>query len=200
MLFVKILFVAAAYLIGSINSAIIVGRLMGLGDIREKGSHNAGSTNMLRVGGKKAAAFTFSGDILKGIIVVAAAKIFREQIGNVAFYLSCLAVIVGHNFPIFFGFRGGKGVATSAAVMIILDFPIGISIVLISLAVMAISKYVSLGSIAGAVIYPIAVAIFRSEPEYTVFAVLVGLLALIRHRANIKRLINGTENKLSKKG
>ena len=200
MLFVKILFVAAAYLIGSINSAIIVGRLMGLGDIREKGSHNAGSTNMLRVGGKKAAAFTFSGDILKGIIVVAAAKIFREQIGNVAFYLSCLAVIVGHNFPIFFGFRGGKCVATSAAVMIILDFPIGISIVLISLAVMAISKYVSLGSIAGAVIYPIAVAIFRSEPEYTVFAVLVGLLALIRHRANIKRLINGTENKLSKKG
>ncbi len=200
MLFVKILFVAAAYLIGSINSAIIVGRLMGLGDIREKGSHNAGSTNMLRVGGKKAAAFTFSGDILKGIIVVAAAKIFREQIGNVALYLSCLAVIVGHNFPIFFGFRGGKGVATSAAVMIILDFPIGISIVLISLAVMAISKYVSLGSIAGAVIYPIAVAIFRSEPEYTVFAVLVGLLALIRHRANIKRLINGTENKLSKKG
>ncbi len=200
MLFVKILFVAAAYLIGSINSAIIVGRLMGLGDIREKGSHNAGSTNMLRVGGKKAAAFTFSGDILKGIIVVVAAKIFREQIGNVAFYLSCFAVIVGHNFPIFFGFRGGKGVATSAAVMIILDFPIGISIVLISLAVMAISKYVSLGSIAGAVIYPIAVAIFRSEPEYTVFAVLVGLLALIRHRANIKRLINGTENKLSKKG
>ena len=200
MLFVKILFVAAAYLIGSINSAIIVGRLMGLGDIREKGSHNAGSTNMLRVGGKKAAAFTFSGDILKGIIVVVAAKIFREQLGNVAFYLSCLAVIVGHNFPIFFGFRGGKGVATSAAVMIILDFPIGISIVLISLAVMAISKYVSLGSIAGAVIYPIAVAIFRSEPEYTVFAVLVGLLALIRHRANIKRLINGTENKLSKKG
>ncbi len=200
MLFVKILFVAAAYLIGSINSAIIVGRLMGLGDIREKGSHNAGSTNMLRVGGKKAAAFTFSGDILKGIIVVVAAKIFREQIGNVALYLSCLAVIVGHNFPIFFGFRGGKGVATSAAVMIILDFPIGISIVLISLAVMAISKYVSLGSIAGAVIYPIAVAIFRSEPEYTVFAVLVGLLALIRHRANIKRLINGTENKLSKKG
>ena len=90
--------------------------------------------------------------------------------------------------------------ATSAAVMIILDFPIGISIVLISLAVMAISKYVSLGSIAGAVIYPIAVTIFRSEPEYTVFAVLVGLLALIRHRANIKRLINGTENKLSKKG
>ena len=155
---------------------------------------------MLRVGGKKAAAFTFSGDILKGIIVVVAAKIFREQIGNVAFYLSCFAVIVGHNFPIFFGFRGGKGVATSAAVMIILDFPIGISIVLISLAVMAISKYVSLGSIAGAVIYPIAVAIFRSEPEYTVFAVLVGLLALIRHRANIKRLINGTENKLSKKG
>ena len=200
MLFVKILFVAAAYLIGSINSAIIVGRLMGLGDIREKGSHNAGSTNMLRVGGKKAAAFTFSGDILKGIIVVVAAKIFREQIGNVALYLSCLAVIVGHNFPIFFGFRGGKGVATSAAVMIILDFPIGISIVLISLAVMAISKYVSLGSIAGAVIYPIAVTIFRSEPEYTVFAVLVGLLALIRHRANIKRLINGTENKLSKKG
>ena len=200
MLFVKILFVAAAYLIGSINSAIIVGRLMGLGDIREKGSHNAGSTNMLRVGGKKAAAFTFSGDILKGIIVVVAAKIFREQLGNVAFYLSCLAVIVGHNFPIFFGFRGGKGVATSAAVMIILDFPIGISIVLISLAVMAISKYVSLGSIAGAVIYPIAVAMFRSEPEYTVFAVLVGLLALIRHRANIKRLINGTENKLSKKG
>ena len=200
MLFVKILFVAAAYLIGSINSAIIVGRLMGLGDIREKGSHNAGSTNMLRVGGKKAAAFTFSGDILKGIIVVVAAKIFREQIGNVAFYLSCLAGIVGHTFPIFFGFRVGKGVATSAAVMIILDFPIGISIVLISLAVMAISKYVSLGSIAGAVIYPIAVAIFRSEPEYTVFAVLVGLLALIRHRANIKRLINGTENKLSKKG
>ncbi len=200
MLFVKILFVAAAYLIGSINSAIIVGRLMGLGDIREKGSHNAGSTNMLRVGGKKAAAFTFSGDILKGIIVVVAAKIFREQIGNVAFYLSCLAVIVGHNFPIFFGFRGGKGVATSAAVMIILDFPIGICVVLISLAVMVISKYVSLGSIAGAVIYPIAVAIFRSEPEYTVFAVLVGLLALIRHRANIKRLINGTENKLSKKG
>lgn len=200
MLFVKILFVAAAYLIGSINSAIIVGRLMGYGDIREKGSHNAGSTNMLRVGGKKAAALTFSGDILKGIIVVAAAKMFREQIGSIAFYLSCLAVIVGHNFPIFFGFRGGKGVATSAAVMIILDFPIGISVVLISVAVMVLSKYVSLGSIMGAVIYPLAVIIFRNEIEYAVFAALVGVLALIRHRTNIKRLLNGTENKLSKKG
>lgn len=200
MLFVKILFVVAAYLIGSINSAIIVGRLMGYGDIREKGSHNAGSTNMLRVGGKKAAALTFSGDILKGIIVVAAAKVFREQIGSIAFYLSCLAVIVGHNFPIFFGFRGGKGVATSAAVMIIIDFPIGISVVLISVAVMVLSKYVSLGSIAGAVIYPLAVIIFRNEIEYAVFAALVGVLALIRHRTNIKRLLNGTENKLSKKG
>lgn len=197
MLFLKILFVAAAYLAGSLNSAIIVGKIMGLGDIREKGSHNAGTTNMLRIGGKKAAAFTFSGDILKGIIVVIAAKMFREQLGEIAFYLSCFAVVLGHNFPIYFGFKGGKGIATSAAVMIILDFPIGISVVIISLAIMAVSKYVSLGSIAGTVLYPVAVIIFKNNAEYVVFAFLMGILALIRHRTNIVRLINGTENKLS---
>lgn len=196
-MFLKILFVAAAYLIGSLNSAIIVGKVMGLGDIREKGSHNAGSTNMLRVGGKKAAAFTFSGDILKGIIIVAAAKLFREQIGDVAFYLSCFAVILGHNFPVYFGFKGGKGIATSAAVMIMIDFPVGICVVLISVAIMAISKYVSLGSVSGAVVYPMTVILFNGDIEYVIFAVVVGLLAIIRHRTNIVRLIHGTENKLS---
>lgn len=198
MLFVKILFVLASYLVGSLNSAIIVGRLMGLGDIRKKGSHNAGTTNMLRVGGKKAAVFTFSGDILKGVLVVLAAKLCREQIGDIAFYLSCFAVILGHNFPIYFGFKGGKGIATSAAVMLVLDFPLGIIVVAVAVAVMAISKYVSLGSVTGAVIYPAAVIISGGTAEYIAFAVLTGLLAVIRHRTNIVRLINGTENKLSK--
>ncbi len=198
MLFVKILFVLASYLAGSLNSAIIVGRLMGLGDIREKGSRNAGTTNMLRVGGKKAAAFTFSGDILKGVIVVIAAKLFREQIGDVAFYLSCFAVILGHNFPIYFGFKGGKGIATSAAVMLILDFPLGIIVAAAAVAVMAVSKYVSLGSVTGAVLYPVAVIISGGGAEYIAFAALTGVLAVIRHRTNIVRLINGTENKLSK--
>lgn len=197
MLLFKILFVVAAYLIGSLNSAIIVGRLMGLGDIRKKGSRNAGTTNMLRVGGKKAAALTFSGDILKGIIVVAMAKIFKEQLGEVAFYVACFAVILGHNYPIYFGFRGGKGVATSAVVMLMLDFPIGIAVVTVSLAVMAITKYVSLGSLTGALLYPIAVALLDSGMEYAIFAIAVGVLAIFRHRTNITRLACGTENKLS---
>lgn len=188
----------AAYLLGSINSSIIVGRLFGLEDIRKHGSGNAGATNTLRTLGKKAAALTVLGDALKGILAILLARIVGGA--DVCMYAAGLCVVLGHNFPIYFGFKGGKGILTSAAVIFMLDWRIGLAVLVISLAVMAVSKYVSLGSITGAVLFPVAVFVLhRGDYIFFVFAVIMGLLAVIRHRQNIKRLISGTENKLGSK-
>ncbi len=187
-----------AYLLGSINSSILTGKLFGIKDIREHGSGNAGATNTLRTLGKRAAAVTLLGDVLKGVIAIIISRIIGD--GVLCTYAAGLFVVLGHNFPVFFGFKGGKGILTSIAVIYMTDWRIGIILTVVSIGIMAVTKYVSLGSVVGAILFPVLVAVFHpGDFVILTFAVILGLLAVIRHRANIKRLINGTENKLGTK-
>lgn len=195
----------ASYLIGSINSSILISRAVMGKDIRTSGSGNAGATNMLRTMGKKYAVITLIIDIFKGIAAILIARL-AIQLGAVsqAEYIAGVSVVLGHNFPIFFGFKGGKGVATSLGVVLMLDWKIGLAVLIIALAVMAISRYVSLGSITAAVAFmllqAIAMIISKSfDPVRCICVLILGVLLIFRHRANIVRLVNHTENKLGSK-
>ena len=194
-----------AYLIGSINSSILISKAVTGKDIRTSGSGNAGATNMLRTMGKKYAVITLVIDILKGVVALLLAKL-AINLGayTSATYIAGVAVVLGHNFPVFFGFKGGKGVATSLGVVLLLDWKIGLITLVVALAVMAISKYVSLGSITAAVVFMVlqivAMAVTDAFDIARLICVLIlGGLLIIRHRANIARLANGTENKLGSK-
>lgn len=204
-----------SYLIGSINFSIILSKMIGKKDIRESGSGNAGATNMLRTYGKKMGVITLLLDVLKGIIVVFIGKAlghsdmmypnthFDMMINDVALsYIAGVCVILGHNFPLYFGFKGGKGVATSLGVVLMLDWKVGLIVAVIAIAIMAITRYVSLGSIIGGAMF-IVIEIVKAfiMHEYNVIqlvcVIIIGGLLIARHHANIKRLLNGTENKLS---
>lgn len=227
-----------AYLLGSINSSIIISKIISGKDIRTEGSGNAGATNMLRTHGKKAGVLTLVCDMLKGVIAVLLARLtvwfivsfglspkdYMDTIGMVAPtvfgnnvstfearyligylpYIAALFAVIGHNFPIFFGFKGGKGVATSGAVILMLDWKVGLILLVFALAVMAVTRYVSLGSVLSAVAYPIALAAFmlgKGSFDFgqLIFAIIISGLLIYRHRANISRLRNGTESRLGEK-
>ncbi len=192
------------YLLGSINTSVILSKLVYKEDIREMGSGNAGTTNALRTFGKKAAVITLAGDFLKGILAVLLAWLIApEDSSELAGVIAGACVILGHNFPLYFGFKGGKGVLTTLAVMLMLA-PIPAVISLIAfIVVVAISRYVSLGSMVAAFILPFLIY-FRGDyisvpggPTY-IFWLSVGVAALIivRHHANIGRLIRGEESKI----
>lgn len=207
-----------SYLIGSINFSIMLSRAIGGKDIRKSGSGNAGATNMLRTYGKKMGVITLLLDVLKGIIAIAIANIivnhYNLTSANDAFlaaldyaslpYIAGLCVVLGHNFPLFFGFKGGKGVATSLGVVLMLDWKIGLVVGIGAIAVMALTRYVSFGSILGGAAFVVGEAvrmIVSGEfiPVKLVCCVLIGGMLIARHHANIKRLLNGTENKLGSK-
>ena len=196
-----------AYAIGSINFSVILSKKIAGFDVREKGSGNAGSTNMLRSVGKKAAALTLVCDILKGVasigIAMLMAKIFNVQEGALLVQIAGIAVVLGHTFPIFFEFKGGKGVATSLGVLLMTNWQIGLICLVFALVLMALTRIVSLGSCSAAVLYPIITLfikenyIVKDGGSYFVFSVILAVIVLFNHRSNIKRLLNGTENKLS---
>ncbi len=196
---VKIIICAIiGYLLGSISSSILVGKIFGIKDIREHGSGNAGATNTLRTAGKKAAILTVLGDALKGIIAILIARLLTDN--PLGTYMAAFFVVLGHNFPVYFGFRGGKGILTSAAVIFMLDWRIGIILLVVSVAVMAITKYVSLGSIVGSLLFPLCVLLLHKyNQEMFILSLIMCILAVARHSGNIKRLLNGTENKLGSK-
>ena len=192
-----------AYAIGSINFAVILSRKFAGFDVREKGSKNAGTTNVLRTVGKKAAALTLILDILKGVAAVLAAIL--AQLMWTGFdlttlkYIAGFMAILGHTFPIFFEFRGGKGVATAIGVLLMLNWKIGLICLVFGLVVIAISKMVSLGSISAAILFPI-LTIFMQEnvkPVGIVVSFAIAGLVVFNHRSNIKRIKQGNENKLS---
>lgn len=194
-----------SYLIGSINSSILISKAVSGKDIRESGSGNAGTTNMLRTLGKKYAAITLVIDILKGVIAIVLARL-SVSLGAIEPlpYIAGVCVVLGHNFPVFFGFRGGKGVATSLGVVLLLDWKIGLAVLVIALAVMAASRYVSLGSIVAAVVFIVLqlISMIKGDSFDSVrFAcvLILGGLLIARHHANIVRLIHGEENKLGSK-
>ncbi len=200
-----------AYLIGSINFSVLISKKMAGFDVREKGSGNAGTTNMLRSVGKKAAAITLICDILKGVISIVIAII----VGNIAknldrellLQIAGIAVVLGHTFPIFFGFKGGKGVATSLGVLLMSNWQIGLICLVFAVVLMALTRMVSLGSCAAAVLFPVLTLFInqhytvltdgKSGRVYFVYSVILTIIVLYNHRSNIKRILNGTENKLS---
>ncbi len=191
----NILLVIAAYLIGSISSAIIISRLKGLEDPRQVGSGNPGATNVLRSGDKVAAAMTLLGDILKGLIPVLAAKMLG--VGPLWVAAVGLSAFLGHLYPVYYKFKGGKGVATAAGVLLGLN-PLSVLImILIWVTVAWRTGYSSLAALIAAVASPLFIAQITHVNAYTILAAVIALFLLWRHHANIRRLLNGTESKIS---
>ncbi len=205
-----------SYLIGSVNSSIIISKLISGKDIRESGSGNAGATNMLRTHGKKIGVITLLIDVLKGVVAVLIAKIVVEKIGShsgqimAVFdtislpYIAGACVMLGHNYPIFFGFKGGKGVATSLGAVYVLDWKLALILTVCGVGVIAITKYVSFGSVLAGIAFIVAETvnmIFTGTFGIVRFVcdLILGGMLVFRHKENIKRLLNGTENKLGSK-
>jgi glycerol-3-phosphate acyltransferase PlsY len=188
------LLVPAAYLLGSISSAIIVCRLMGLPDPRTQGSNNPGATNVLRIGGKKAAAVTLLGDALKGLIPMLLAHALNAP--SLVLALTALAAFLGHLYPVFFGFQGGKGVATALGVQFGLYWPIGLSVALIWLFVAKGMKISSLAALIAMALAPLIVWWFRPAPELIIMQLVMSVWLFWRHRSNITNLISGKEGKI----
>ncbi len=184
-----------AYLLGSLSFAIIVSKAMGLADPKSYGSGNPGATNVLRSGSKKAAIFTLLGDILKGVIAVLLAKHFAASVGITVIGIACVAIAVflGHLFPLFFGFKGGKGVATAAGVLWALDWRIGLVLSIVWAMVFAVSRVSSLSALVASAAAPIAGYFFFGVTP--IFWATVAMMALLvwRHKANLQRLISGEE-------
>ncbi len=191
-----ILCLALGYLFGSLNFAIIYSKLKH-DDIRRHGSGNAGTTNVLRTYGKSAAALVFVLDILKGVIAVIITRLILSD--TLYDCSSALGAVLGHNFPLYYGFRGGKGVATSFAVLVVLHPPTALVAFLVFLVVVILTKYVSLASICASLGAIAASFVFCRLDAFSIFCTLIGLLCIYRHKSNIKRLIDGNENKLGKK-
>lgn len=187
--------VISAYLLGSISSAIIVCRLMGLSDPRTLGSNNPGATNVLRIGGKKAAAITLLGDGLKGFIPVFIALMLG--VSPLVLGLTGLAAFLGHLYPLFFGFKGGKGVATALGVQFGFSWMIGAAVAGIWLFVAFGLKISSLAALIAMALAPLVVWYFTREPSLITIQSIISTILFWRHRTNIRDLLSGKEGKLS---
>lgn len=195
-----------AYLLGSISFSVIISKKMAGFDVREKGSGNAGTTNVLRTVGKKASIITLICDVLKGVVAILVAYIagliLKDSVDKaLLIQLAGLAVIIGHTFPIYFGFKGGKGIATALGVLLITNWNIGLICLVFALVLMIITKMVSLGSLAAAVLFPILIIFmphtsYLVDGNYIIYGILIAALVIFNHRANVKRLLTGTENKI----
>ncbi len=191
----EILLVAAAYLLGSISSAIIVCRLMGLPDPRTQGSNNPGATNVLRIGGKKAAAITLFGDGLKGFIPAFIA--LKLGVSPLVLGLTGLAAFLGHIYPLFFGFKGGKGVATVLGVQFGFSWMIGAAVAGIWLIIAYGLKISSLAALIAMALAPLVVWYFSREPALITIQAIISMILFWRHRSNIRDLLSGKEGKLT---
>ena len=197
-----------AYLLGSISFSVIISKKMAGFDVREKGSGNAGSTNVLRTVGKKAAALTLVCDCLKGVVAILIAfivgKIFANLDSSLLVQLAGIFVILGHTFPVFFKFKGGKGVATSLGVLLLINWQIGLICLVFALVLMALTRFVSLGSVGAAILFPVLTIFINTNylvpGNYILFGIIIAALVIFNHRTNVKRLLKGNENKLSFKG
>lgn len=186
------LFVLFAYLAGSVSSAIIVCRIMGLPDPREQGSGNPGATNVMRIGGKKAAGITLLGDMLKGLLPVYLAKILGMPVDALA--LIGLAAFLGHLYPVFFGFKGGKGVATSVGVLLGFSWALGFAVIATWLLIYKISKISSLSALIASSLSSAYAWYIVESPGLVGSCVLMTVLLLWRHKSNIQRLLAGEES------
>ncbi len=210
-----------AYLIGSINTSIITTKIVAHKDIRTMGSGNAGFTNVLRSVGKGPAIVTFVGDFLKGVVSILIAYLLLigfdgEKISLVkqyAFYIAGLACVLGHMYPIFYGFKGGKGVVTTASVMLMTDWRTLVTALIVFAIIFLSTKVISKCALVNAAVYPIATFCFRYFIDYkmnpsnslvfvffsTFITLIIAVMVIYRHKDNIKRIINGTEKKITAK-
>ena len=210
---VYIIMAIIAYLIGSINFSVIISKKVAGFDVREKGSGNAGTTNMLRAVGKKAAAVTLICDVLKGVVAIGIAIILGNIVKDInrelLIQVAGIAVVLGHTFPVFFGFKGGKGVATSLGILLLSNWQIGLICLVFGIVLIILTRMVSLGSCAAAVLFPVLTLFInehytvltegKSGSTYFIYSVILAIIVLYNHRSNIKRILSGTENKISLK-
>lgn len=189
--------VVIAYLLGSFSSAIVTCRLLGLPDPRTQGSGNPGASNVLRIGGKKAALLTMLGDVLKGFIPVLVVKWL--QFDDITIALVMLAAVLGHLYPVFFRFQGGKGVATLIGDLLALNIWTGIAFLIAWVTMAALFRYASLASITALIFAPLFVWYFTGVSEFYLMVMGISLLLIFRHRSNIRHLAAGTETKLGKR-
>lgn len=187
-----------AYLIGSISSSTLISRWIAHIDIRQHGSGNAGATNTLRVLGLRWALVVLAADILKGMVSVWLAWWWCPHI-SWAPYLTGLAAIIGHNWPLYFGFRGGKGVAPTIGVMAWLMFPPAALAGIIAVLLIVWTRYVSLGALVFTVLTPVFAAFLHYSWRAVLFGAVVALLSLYRHRSNLQRLLRGNEHRIFSK-
>ena len=200
-----------AYLLGSISFSVIISKRMAGFDVREKGSGNAGSTNVLRTVGKKAAIITLICDILKGVVAILiallAGRIIQGLDNALLVQIAGVFVILGHTFPVFFRFKGGKGIATSLGILLMINWQIGLICLVFALILMILTRRVSIGSIAAAILFPVLVLFINQNYivaestnwSYLIFSIIVAIFVIFNHRSNIKRILNGTESKISLK-
>ena len=198
MTLLDIALIVLAYLMGSVSAAIITCKLMGLPDPRTEGSKNPGATNVLRIGNKKAAAVTLFGDFLKGLVPVLIGRLFEVE--PLVLALIAMAAFLGHIFPIFFGFKGGKGVATALGVILGLAWQVALAALLTWLLVAKVFKISSLSALIAAVLTPFYCWLLAPQLEYMVMLSVMSLLLIWRHRSNIRNLVSGAEGKIGKKG
>lgn len=195
-----ILCILIGYFIGCIQSAFFVGKFMHV-DIRQHGSGNLGSTNALRVLGKRAGIITFACDILKSVAAYWLCRFLFQDLGRIAGLYGCFGVVLGHDFPFYLKFKGGKGIASMIGMMFCIGYsPFPVILVTFGIGISGLfTKYVSIGSIVFSVSIPISMALTGFSWEYTVLTGILAVLAVYRHKANIQRLLNGTENRLGQK-
>jgi len=204
MVAIYILVALVAYFIGSISFSVIFTKKLAGFDVREKGSKNAGSTNVLRTAGKGIAILTLICDILKGVVSVLFAKIIGEidDFEHIEYLIQIagLAVVLGHTFPIFFGFKGGKGVATSLGIILLTNWQIGLICLVFALVLIILTRMVSLGSVSAAILFPVLTMFITDnylvQGDYRIFGILLGVFVCFNHRSNIKRLLKGQESKI----
>jgi glycerol-3-phosphate acyltransferase PlsY len=191
---INLLACLAAYLLGSISFAVLSARIFKMADPRTYGSGNPGATNVLRTGNKKAAIFTLLGDALKGVLAVLLARYFG--LSDVGIALVALAVFLGHIYPIFLKFKGGKGVATACGVLLALAPPIGLACLLTWLVVLFTTRYSSLAAILAGISAPAWAVLVYGFGEDAAITLVMGIILVVKHRLNIERLIAGTETKV----
>lgn len=190
--------VVATYLIGSLSFAVIVSKFYGLDDPRSYGSGNPGATNVLRSGRKKAAALTLLGDALKGLVAVLLARWLQSYFGLADEVVAAVAVAVlaGHMWPLFFGFKGGKGVATALGVLLALSWPVALICAAVWLMMAFGLKISSLAALTATVISPLAAMFLVQQPSWQAAIAVIAALVLLRHRSNIQNLLSGKESKI----
>ena len=189
------------YLAGSLNSSLLVGYVYGV-DVRKHGSGNAGTTNTLRTLGKKAALLVFVGDVLKAIVACVIGALLLGEAYNIEKFgimTGGLAAVIGHNWPVYFRFKGGKGVLTSATVIFFMDYKTALLLMGVFALVLIFTRYVSLASILASSGFPVVSALSGKDSVFIVFAFVLSMTILFRHRKNLARVFKGTENKIGQR-